>query len=96
MQYLDSWKSLLKVTEILSHPRYRHLEDMGKAEIISVQYHHKCRSISNLKKMLKALSENEHTMGVCCPAYLLHKIKEMLEGPKYETTFHTVFRAACR
>ena len=43
---------------------------MGKEEIISVQYHHKGRSISTLKKMLKAISENEHTMGVWCPAYL--------------------------
>ena len=67
---------------------------MGKEEITSMQYHHKCHSISTLKKM--AISETEHTMGVWCPTHLLHKIKEMLEGSKYETTFHTVFKAACR
>ena len=55
MQYRDSWKSLLKATEIWSHPSYRHgVEDMDKEEITSVQYHHKCHSISTLKKMLKA------------------------------------------
>ena len=59
-------------------------------------YRHKCRSISTLKKMLKAKFETEYTMGVWCPTYLLHKIKEMCEGPKYETTFRTVFRTACR
>ena len=31
-----------------------------------------------------------------CPTCLQHKIKELLEGPKYETAFSTVFRAACR
>ena len=69
-------------------------EDMGKEEITCVQYHHKCRSISTLKKMLRAIFETEHTMSVWCPTYLLHKIKEMLEGPKCETTSRTVFRAA--
>ena len=60
------------------------------------KYHHKCRSISTLKKIVKAISETEHIMGVWRPTYLLHKIKEMLEGPKYKITFHTVFSAACR
>ena len=46
--------------------------------------------------MFKAISETEHTMGVWCPTHLLHKIKEMLEGSKCGTTFHTVFKAACR
>ena len=59
----------------------------GKEKITFVQYHHKCRSISTLKKMLEAISETEHTMGVWCPTYLLHKIKEMLEVSKYETTY---------
>ena len=73
---------------------------MGKEEITSVQYRHKCHSIFTLKKMLNAIkisvSETEHAMGVCCPTCLLHKINEILEGPKYETAFNTVFRAACR
>ena len=69
---------------------------MVKEDITSVQYLLKCRSISTLKKMLEAISETEHTMDVWCPTYLRHKIKEMLEGPNYETTSCTVFRAACR
>ena len=73
---------------------------MGKEEITSAKYRHKCHSIFTLKKMLKAIkhavSETEHAMGVWCPTCLLHKVKEILEGPKYETAFHTVFRAACR
>ena len=35
-------------------------------------------------------------MGIWFPTYRLHKIKEILEGPKYETAFNIVFRAACR
>ena len=31
-----------------------------------------------------------------CPTCHLHKIKKILERPKYETAFSTVFRAACR
>ena len=72
---------------------------MGKEEITSVQHRHKCHSIFTLKKMLKAIkhsvSETEHVMGVWCHICLLHKIKEILEGPKYETVFSTVFTAAC-
>ena len=77
------------------------IKDMDKEQITSVQYRHKCRSILTLKKMPKAIkkhltSETVHTLGVWCPTYLLHKINEILEGPKYKTTFPTVFRAACR
>ena len=31
------------------------IKDMGKEEITSVQYRHKCHSIFTLKKMLKAI-----------------------------------------
>ena len=76
------------------------IKDMGKEEITSAKYRHNCHSIFTLKKMLKAIkhavSETEHAMGVWCPTCLLHNVKEILEGPKYETAFHTVFRAACR
>ena len=73
---------------------------MGKGEITSVQYRRKCHSIFTLKKMLKAITTfsiwNWARHGRWCPTCLLHKIKEILEGPKYETAFNTVFKAACR
>ena len=36
-------------------PTLHIIKDMGKEEITSVQYHHKCRSIFTLKKMLKSI-----------------------------------------
>ena len=74
------------------------IKDMRKELIIFVLYHHKCRSIFTLTKMLKAIknrvSETGHTMGIWCLKYFLYKIKEILEGPNYDTSFHTIFRAA--
>ena len=49
-----------------------------------------------LKVIKHSVSETEHAMGVWCSTYLLHKTKEILEGPKYEISFSTIFRAACK
>ena len=70
---------------------------MGKEEITSVQYRHKCHMIFTLQKMLKAIKIFSiwnwacHALHVFCT-----RSRKYFEGPKYETAFSTVFRAACR
>ena len=73
------------------------IKDMGKEEITSVQYRHKFHRIFTFKKMLKAIKTfstrnwARHALHVFCT-----RSRKYLEGPKYETAFSTVFRAACR